>query len=182
LAGPLKVKVWLPQSSFSVGQNIPIKVSYVNQGEASASRMEISLIAVTTLTSHTPKVKTKQKEHIVTKIRTGGVKENSSAEHNCSLTVPTNITLSNTHYCNVVQVHYCLKFEVCTGFFNSNIKFGLPVLIGCFPVVLDQPTLPSPPVLAPTAPGDDDWPSAPAEYKFDLRKMLQKYVECHQLS
>ncbi|KAG5676255.1 hypothetical protein PVAND_006103 [Polypedilum vanderplanki] len=168
---PLKTTISLPYTGFAIGQKIPIKIKYLNQGTVSVKETEIKLKRLISFTSQTPHVKVKTEKQMMSKVVTGGVESKSSIEHDCYLEIPKIALNSNGLYCRVVRVEYFLKIEAHVGMFHNNVKIVVPITIGSSPITmhaesyvqenLGYPIAPS--IYSPTAPeehivAEDDFP------------------------
>lgn len=134
-SGSLILTLILPQSGYVPGQMIRIDINYNNGSSKRIERTRITLRRVTTYKSHTPEIKTVTDSESVAEANAEGVAPGESKRLQAILTIPQNISSTNSYYCSVVQVAYQLK--VCAeraGCYVSPIELTMAISIGTIPL------------------------------------------------
>lgn len=173
---PLIMSATVPCTGFTPGQNIKIKVNYINKSDVDIDHTEFTLKRIVHFNSSTPRHKTRSANDEMAKVFGPGVRPGATITFDKVLNVPQIAVTSNDKICNVVQISYKLKIEASVPGCHGNIEFSFPITIGTFPLnfepLASAPNLVEEDELDPSAPPynflDLPVPKAPE----DIRKTI----------
>lgn len=80
--------------------------------------------------SSTPTSKSKIITDKIAEAFANGVRRNQNKSHEILLNLPSNLLCSNSNYCNVVQISYCLEITGEASGCHDNIELKTPITIG----------------------------------------------------
>lgn len=134
-SSPLILTVTLPQGGYVPGETIIINISYNNGSSKKIDRTRVALKKVKTYYSHTPERKTITESESVVEAFAEGVNAGESKKLQAKLTIPQNLTATNSYYCHVVQMVYQLKIYAERGGCNVDpIELTMAIYIGTIPL------------------------------------------------
>lgn len=121
----------IPQSVFTVGQMIPIKIECQNLSTVDIKDITIKIIQEQSCTSSTPKDKTKSfPSKCLNKAGVEGVKSGGILEsREVLIQVPSNSNRSNETYCKVVTVNHFLEVRCKTSWYHRDLLVRFPITI-----------------------------------------------------
>lgn len=109
---PLIAKVSLEKMGYGLGERVPIQIDLTNKCSKNIKNTKVTLVKVENYKSAPNELATTVKEDIVWKF-TEGVKSGESASFVVSLDVPKSLLITNRHLCDIFQIGYEIKFEIC---------------------------------------------------------------------
>lgn len=110
---PLIAKVILEKTGYGLGERVPIQIELTNKCSKNIKNTKVTLVKVENYKSQTPnESETTVKEDIVEKILQG-VKSGESVSFVFSLDIPKSLLITNRHLCDIFQINYEIKFEIC---------------------------------------------------------------------
>lgn len=166
---PLVMNATIPCTGFIPGQNILIKVKYVNKSDQDIDHTRFSLKRIIHFNSTSPRSKTRTDSDKMAEVFGPGIRPGATISFDKILNVPQIAVNSNNLLCNVVQIYYQLTIEASVPGCHGNIEFNIPITIGTIPLDLAPaatapPPAPStqPTIIATAPPTFDSFPNAPS--------------------
>lgn len=110
---PLIAKISLEKTGYGLGERAPIQIELTNKCSKNFKNTKVTLVKVEKYKSQTPfEAEMTEKEDIIEKI-VQGVKSGESVSFLASLDIPKSLLITNQHLCDVFQIGYEVKFEIC---------------------------------------------------------------------
>lgn len=126
---PLVAKVSLNKMGFGLGERVPIQIEIMNKCSKNIKNTKVTLVKVENYRSQTPvEGQRTAKEDIVEKLLQG-VKSGESVSFLVFLEIPKSLLITNRHLCDVFQIDYEIKFEICG---IKLYEIIIPIGIGTF--------------------------------------------------
>lgn len=124
---PLIAKVSLEKMGYGLGERVAIQIELTNKCSKNIKNTKVTLVKVENYKSQSPnKSETTVKEDIVEKIAQG-VKSGESTNFEISLDIPKSLLITNRHLCDIFQIDYEIKFEICG---IKHYEIVIPIEIG----------------------------------------------------
>lgn len=135
---PLIMTVNLPHSGYIPGQNLPIHVRYKNQSNISVRKTNIKFKRITRFNSHFPYCESHLEKDKLIHVDAPGCGSAEDAEFEAAVTLPSTLLMSNSIFCNIIQVFYELEIEAETSGCHENIEMCFLITIGSVPVFMSS--------------------------------------------
>uniref|UniRef100_A0A1B0FBG2 Arrestin C-terminal-like domain-containing protein n=1 Tax=Glossina morsitans morsitans TaxID=37546 RepID=A0A1B0FBG2_GLOMM len=131
--GPMVMEIKVPYASCTPGQKVHFNIILNNQSDVHCSDVKVRLMKKEVYTSRSPETKTKETEIKIADNHCGEVIKRNKAEFNEYLQIPSTIpTLIGN--CNIIKVHYTLKFIAKVSRIHRDLIIEFPFTIGTWPV------------------------------------------------
>jgi Arrestin (or S-antigen), C-terminal domain/Arrestin (or S-antigen), N-terminal domain len=154
---PFIMNVSIPQSIYSAGDSIPVKIKYSNKSTVKIESTKIWLLRKLEYTVKTPEQDTRSDKKTVMEKTYRGINSESDEEFQYDFVVPTFLPPSIEELCKIIKISYILYVEAVPEGFHMSVDCEFPiVLLKSLSQTTTLNNYSNIDFLAPSAPTEDD--------------------------
>lgn len=103
--------IYLPHLGFIPGETRQVSIFYDNESNIKVNKTKVYLEQTIRHSSNDSNVESFETKNIFEEINHDGCEENQPSSLQMSMKLPNDLALTNTKYCNILQIFYNLRIK-----------------------------------------------------------------------